>query len=254
MDGLAGLLDGPRARGAFLLRILLDAPWSVRLEDEAPLSVTAVVRGHLWVCPDGEEPTRLEAGDVVVWVGSDHWTHRRRPGHADPDRDPPRPGLHDRGRPSRRRGDEPGGAQLGQQRGRRDRAAHRGLPARGRGHPAPAARAAPHAGPARRRARHPAHRPARRGGRPRRARSGGRARPAARPAADHAAAHLVRAAGVRPAGVVRRAGRSRRRPGAPADAAPPRAPVDRRRPRRPGRRLPGGVRAPVHRRSWASRR
>ena len=74
MDELAGLLDGPRARGAFLLRILLDAPWSVRLEDEAPLSVTTVVRGHLWVCPDDGEPTRLEAGDVVVWVGSDHWS------------------------------------------------------------------------------------------------------------------------------------------------------------------------------------
>ena len=74
MDGLAGLLDGPRARGAFLLRILLDEPWSVRLEDEAPLSVTAVVRGHLWVCPDGEQPIRLEVGDVVVWVGSEHWS------------------------------------------------------------------------------------------------------------------------------------------------------------------------------------
>jgi AraC-like DNA-binding protein len=74
MDGLAGLLDGPRARGAFLLRCLLDAPWAIRLEDEAPLSVTAVVRGHLWVRPDGEKPVRLEAGDVVVWVGSDHWT------------------------------------------------------------------------------------------------------------------------------------------------------------------------------------
>jgi AraC-like DNA-binding protein len=74
MDELAGLLDGPRARGAFLLRILLDPPWSVRLEDEAPLSVTAVARGHLWVCPDGEEPVRLDAGDVVVWVGRDHWS------------------------------------------------------------------------------------------------------------------------------------------------------------------------------------
>ena len=74
MDGLTGLLDGPRARGAFLLRILLDGVWSVRLQDEAPLSVTAVVRGHLWVCPDGDEPVRLEAGDVVVWVGADHWT------------------------------------------------------------------------------------------------------------------------------------------------------------------------------------
>ena len=48
MDDLAALLDGPRARGAFLLRCLLDPPWSVRLEDEAPLSLTAVVRGHLW--------------------------------------------------------------------------------------------------------------------------------------------------------------------------------------------------------------
>jgi len=74
MDGLAGLLNGPRARGAFLLRCLLDAPWAIRLEDEAPLSVTAVVRGHLWVRPDGEEPLRLEAGDVVVWTGTDHWT------------------------------------------------------------------------------------------------------------------------------------------------------------------------------------
>jgi AraC-like DNA-binding protein len=74
MDGLAGLLSGPRARGAFLLRCLLDAPWAIRLEDEAPLSVTAVVRGHLWVRPDDEEPLRLDAGDVVVWTGTDHWT------------------------------------------------------------------------------------------------------------------------------------------------------------------------------------
>ncbi len=74
MDALTGLLDGPRARRAFLLRILLDPPWSVRLEDEAPLSVTLVVRGHLWVRPDGEEPVRLGAGDVVVWVGGEHWT------------------------------------------------------------------------------------------------------------------------------------------------------------------------------------
>lgn len=74
MDALSALLDGPRARRAFLLRILLDPPWSVRLQDEAPLSVTSVVRGHLWVRPDGERPVRLEAGDVVVWVGTEHWT------------------------------------------------------------------------------------------------------------------------------------------------------------------------------------
>ena len=45
MDALAGLLDGPRARGAFLLRCLLDPPWSLRIEDEAPLALTAVARG-----------------------------------------------------------------------------------------------------------------------------------------------------------------------------------------------------------------
>jgi|SRR6478735_387550 len=80
MDPLTALLDGPRARRAFLLRILLDAPWAVRLADEAPLSVTAVVRGHLVVRPDGEEPTRLEAGDVVVRVGPEHWTIADDPG------------------------------------------------------------------------------------------------------------------------------------------------------------------------------
>lgn len=74
MDGLTGLLDGPRARGAFLLRCLMDAPWSVRLEDESPLTVTAVVRGHAWAVPDEGDPFLVGPGDVVVSLGPDHWT------------------------------------------------------------------------------------------------------------------------------------------------------------------------------------
>ena len=74
MDTLSGLLDGPRARGAFLLRCLLDPPWAIRLEDRAPLSVTAVTRGTMWVCADGDEPVRLTEGDVVVRVSPDSWT------------------------------------------------------------------------------------------------------------------------------------------------------------------------------------
>ena len=74
MDGLAGLLDGPRARGAFLLRCLMEPPWSVRLQDESPLTVTAVVAGDVWAMPDGSPPFVLRPGDVVVTVGPDHWT------------------------------------------------------------------------------------------------------------------------------------------------------------------------------------
>jgi len=46
MDPLAGLLDGPRARGAFLLKSVMTPPWSLRIEDEAPLTVMAQVRGR----------------------------------------------------------------------------------------------------------------------------------------------------------------------------------------------------------------
>ena len=49
MDALAGLLDGPRAREAFLLRSSMDPPWSLRIQDEAPLTVVAIVRGEAWL-------------------------------------------------------------------------------------------------------------------------------------------------------------------------------------------------------------
>ncbi|HEX8803960.1 MAG TPA: AraC family transcriptional regulator [Acidimicrobiales bacterium] len=71
MDALAGLLDGPRARGAFLLRVMMEPPWSVRIEDRAPLSLTAVVRGDAWISPDGAEPVALHPGDVALVRGPD---------------------------------------------------------------------------------------------------------------------------------------------------------------------------------------
>jgi AraC-like DNA-binding protein len=33
----------------------------------------AVVRGHAWVTPDGREPVRMEAGDVAIARGPDHY-------------------------------------------------------------------------------------------------------------------------------------------------------------------------------------
>ncbi|MBA9004125.1 AraC family transcriptional regulator [Thermomonospora cellulosilytica] len=83
MDALAGLLDGPRARGAFLLRAVLDAPWSMRVQDRAPLTLVALLRGHAWVRPDGGEPVRGDAGDIAVIRGPDPYTVAD-----DPDRRP----------------------------------------------------------------------------------------------------------------------------------------------------------------------
>lgn len=74
MDVLEGLLDGPRARGAFLLRATLASPWSLRIRDESPLTVMAVVRGSGWITHDGGAPLRLAAGDVAIARGPDHYT------------------------------------------------------------------------------------------------------------------------------------------------------------------------------------
>jgi len=85
MDVVAGLLDGPRARGAFLLRSHLRAPWGMRIEDEAPLTIVPVLRGSGWVGPvlrsgggasrpeDPDGGTHVEAGDVVLLRGPDHY-------------------------------------------------------------------------------------------------------------------------------------------------------------------------------------
>ncbi|RJK97112.1 AraC family transcriptional regulator [Vallicoccus soli] len=69
MDPLAGLLDGPRARGAFVLRSELDPPWALRVQDRAPLTVLAVVRGAAWLLPDAGPRERLAAGDIAVVRG-----------------------------------------------------------------------------------------------------------------------------------------------------------------------------------------
>ncbi|MEO3799476.1 AraC family transcriptional regulator [Nonomuraea sp. B1E8] len=80
MDQLAALLDGPRARGAFLLRSVLDPPWSLRIQDEAPLSVIAQVSGESWIVLDGRAPARLLPGEVAVVRGPEPYTVADHPG------------------------------------------------------------------------------------------------------------------------------------------------------------------------------
>lgn len=79
MDPLNGLLDGARARGAFVLRTIQNPPWSVQVRDSAPLSVVAVARGTPWVVPDAGDAVRLDAGDVAMMRGPDAFTFTDHP-------------------------------------------------------------------------------------------------------------------------------------------------------------------------------
>ncbi|MFI2425239.1 AraC family transcriptional regulator [Streptomyces sp. NPDC018955] len=74
MDALTGLLEGPRARGAFMIRACFDPPWAIRVEDRAPLTVMLLVRGEAWIVPDGGERIRLRPGDLAVARGPDPYT------------------------------------------------------------------------------------------------------------------------------------------------------------------------------------
>ncbi|MFI1101786.1 cupin domain-containing protein [Streptomyces melanogenes] len=74
MDALAGLLDGPRARGAFLLRMVMEPPWSVRIEDRAPICLMSMTRGEAWIVPESGQPVLARPGDIVVARGPDPYT------------------------------------------------------------------------------------------------------------------------------------------------------------------------------------
>lgn len=66
MDMLEDLLAQPHARDAFLLRVVMRRPWSLSVEDEAPLSIIPSLRGGGWITADGSRPHRFEAGEILV--------------------------------------------------------------------------------------------------------------------------------------------------------------------------------------------
>ncbi|MCZ2850391.1 AraC family transcriptional regulator [Modestobacter sp. VKM Ac-2978] len=74
MDAVSALLDGPHARGAFLLRSLLSPPWSMRIADEAPLTLLAVLHGSAWVVLADGRTERIGAGAVALVRGPQHYT------------------------------------------------------------------------------------------------------------------------------------------------------------------------------------
>ncbi|MFD9905948.1 AraC family transcriptional regulator [Streptomyces sp. NPDC059063] len=71
MDALSGLLEGPRASGAFLLRIVMEPPWSIRVQDRSPLCLAVMLSGEAYVEPDRGDAVRLRPGDVAIVRGPD---------------------------------------------------------------------------------------------------------------------------------------------------------------------------------------
>jgi len=51
----------------------MDPPWALRIQDEAPLSLVAMLRGSAWFVPDRGEAIRVEAGDIALVRGPDHY-------------------------------------------------------------------------------------------------------------------------------------------------------------------------------------
>jgi AraC-like DNA-binding protein len=79
MDALASLLRGPRAEGVFVLRSLMNPPWSVYVDDRSALSLIAVTRGEAWVVADGEQPQRLDADSIAIVRGPEPYTFADQP-------------------------------------------------------------------------------------------------------------------------------------------------------------------------------
>jgi AraC-like DNA-binding protein len=67
------MLDGVRARGAFVLRLSLDPPWAMRIQDDAPLTLICMTRGGAVIVTGSGETFAVQAGDVALARGIEHY-------------------------------------------------------------------------------------------------------------------------------------------------------------------------------------
>lgn len=74
IDEFSGLLEGPRARGAFTLRGLLASPWSLRIKSDSPLTVISMIKGECHIIHDNGERVHLTPGDVAITWAPGHYT------------------------------------------------------------------------------------------------------------------------------------------------------------------------------------
>ena len=70
VDPLSSLIDAPRGRGAFLLRVPMARPWCLRVRDEAPLTVVAVTRGRGVLHPRARPAGAARASATCCWCAA----------------------------------------------------------------------------------------------------------------------------------------------------------------------------------------
>jgi AraC-like DNA-binding protein len=73
VDAVVGLLDGVRARGAFVLRMMMDPPWSMSIKDEAPLTLICQTHGRAAIVGESSGTFWLGPGDVALTRGTEHY-------------------------------------------------------------------------------------------------------------------------------------------------------------------------------------
>lgn len=81
MDPLSHLLDGPRARRAFALRVVMSPQWSIEVQDRAPLTILTMMSGRAWLTAD-DERFRLDPGDIAIVRGPEPYTVTDDPSRA----------------------------------------------------------------------------------------------------------------------------------------------------------------------------
>lgn len=80
MDPMSELLQGIHGTGSVLHRTILEPPWSLRIAEEAPLTLATVLQGEAWVVFDDGETTRLTPGEMAIFCTSEHYTVCDAPG------------------------------------------------------------------------------------------------------------------------------------------------------------------------------
>lgn len=80
MDPLSQFLTGPRAQAAFALRVVMDPPFAIDVQDQAALTVIIAVRGQAWISPAAKDPEVLVQGQAATVRGPGPYVVSDSPG------------------------------------------------------------------------------------------------------------------------------------------------------------------------------